>query len=185
MTDILRGKKVYLDRVKKADIPTLAAWWNDTAYQATLRRDGIFMIVPETLEEWNFGETNVHNRDFFGFAIRRIEDDRLIGSSGIMQIRWQARSCEIFIGIGNAEMRGKGYGSDALRVMVNYAFCEMNMHRVGLVVSAFNPQAIQTYEHVGFKHEGAMRDYVYRDGQYHDLLNMSILENEWQPLQGK
>jgi RimJ/RimL family protein N-acetyltransferase len=177
--DLLRGKKVYLDRVKKADIPLLKTWWNDTTYQATLRRDGIFMITEETLEEWNLEPGEVMNRDFFGFAIRRNEDNLLVGNCGLMQIRWQARSCELFIGIGEAEMRGKGYGADGLRVLVNYAFQEMNMHRVGLVVGAFNTPAIQTYERVGFKHEGAMRDFVYRAGKHHDMLHMSILDHEW------
>lgn len=176
---LLQGKKVYLDRIKKADIPLLTAWWNDTTYQATLRRDGIFMITEETLEEWNFQSNDVANRDFFGFAIRRNEDNQLLGNCGLMNIRWQARSCELFIGIGDAEKRGKGYGADGLRVLVNYAFQEMNMHRVGLVVSAFNTQAIQTYERVGFQHEGVMRDFVYRNGSHYDLLYMSILDHEW------
>lgn len=176
---LLQGKKVYLDRIKKADIPLLTAWWNDTTYQATLRRDGIFLITEETLEEWNFQSDDVVHREFFGFAIRRNEDNLLVGNCGLMNIRWQARSCELFIGIGDAEMRGKGYGADGLRVLVNYAFHEMNMHRVGLVVSVFNPQAIQTYERVGFKREGAMRDFVYREGKHYDLLYMSVLEHEW------
>ncbi len=177
--NLLRGKKVYLDRAKKADILLFKEWWNDTTYQATLRRDAIFLITEETLEEWNLRPGDRANRDFFGFAIRRIEDDLLIGNCGLMQIRWQARSCELFIGIGNPEMRGKGYGADALRVLVNYCFQEMNLHRVGLVVSGFNAQAIQMYERVGFTHEGAMRDYVYRDGSYYDMLHMSVLDHEW------
>ncbi len=180
MATSLRGNKVYLDRLTKADIPLLTAWWNDTDYQTTLRRDMIFLTTEQDQEEWNFPtQQNLANRDFFGFAIRRIEDDWLIGNAGIMNLRWQARSCDIFIGIGQAEMRGKGYGSDALRILCNYIFYEMNMHRLGLVVHSFNTSAIQMYERVGFTHEGALRDFVYRDGNYHDMLHMGILAHEW------
>lgn len=181
MSNLLHGNKVYLDRLTKADIPLLTDWWNDTDYQATLRRDMIFLITPEMMEEWTFSAPPQHgNRDFLGFAIRRIEDKFLIGNAGIMNLRWQARSCEFFIGIGEADMRGKGYGSDALRILCNYIFYEMSMHRVGLVVHAFNTQAIQMYERVGFKLEGKHRDFIYRDGKHHDLLLMSLLEKEWQ-----
>jgi RimJ/RimL family protein N-acetyltransferase len=83
------------------------------------------------------------------------------------------------IGIGEASYRGKGYGSDALQLILRYAFRELNLYRVGLDITANNGPAIRACEKAGFQREGAMRRAVSRDGQHIDRILMGILRDEW------
>jgi RimJ/RimL family protein N-acetyltransferase len=109
-------------------------------------------------------------------------EDRLVGILIIKDIFWQARHCSFFIGLGNPEMRGRGYGTDAIRVMLKYAFLEMNLNRIGLEVLSYNKTAIRSYQRVGFKLEGTLRAFAYRDGVYYDMHIMGILRSEWETL---
>jgi RimJ/RimL family protein N-acetyltransferase len=113
------------------------------------------------------------------FAIRKLGDNQLIGMCAVKDIRWQSRHCEVWIGIGHPAMRGQGLGTDAMRVLVRYAFMEMNMNRVGLVVASYNDRAQKSYLKVGFKEEGRQREYIFRDGVYYDMIQMGLLRSEW------
>jgi RimJ/RimL family protein N-acetyltransferase len=66
-----------------------------------------------------------------------------------------------------------------MRLMVNYGFKELNLHRIELDVFAFNTRAIRVYENIGFKREGLLRDTLFYDGEFHDTVLMSILEDDW------
>jgi RimJ/RimL family protein N-acetyltransferase len=114
------------------------------------------------------------------FHLRTLSDDRLIGFVAIHDIEWNNQAGVLSIGIGDADYRAKGYGSDALNLALNYAFSELSLYRVGLDVIASNTRAIRSYEKAGFQHEGVKRAYVYRDGQRVDLILMSILRPEWE-----
>ena len=84
------------------------------------------------------------------------------------------------IGIGELKFRGKGYGSDALRLIFRYGFDELNLNRIGLNVISYNARAVRCYTRVGFQVEGSLRESVLRDGQKYDQILMSILRNEYQ-----
>jgi RimJ/RimL family protein N-acetyltransferase len=98
----------------------------------------------------------------------------------IHSIEWNNRSGLLAIGIGEQENRNKGYGSDALQLILRYAFHELNLNRVGLDVIEYNEKAIHTYEKAGFQHEGRLRAAVYRDGKSYDRILMGILRTEWE-----
>lgn len=83
------------------------------------------------------------------------------------------------IGIGNTDYRGKGYGAEAVRLILRYAFYELNLNRVGLDVIEYNEQAIRTYEKAGFQLEGRVRSAVLRDGNSYDRIMMGMLYSEW------
>jgi len=102
----------------------------------------------------------------------------------IKDIFWASRHCSFFIGIGKAADRGQGFGTDAIRAMLKYAFLEMNLHAVRLEVMSYNPGGMRAYEKVGFKLDGTLRACVYRDGVYYDIYAMSILRREWEALYG-
>ena len=87
------------------------------------------------------------------------------------------------IGIGEQDNWSKGYGSDAMRLMLRYGFTELNLHRMSLTVFEQNPRGIRSYEKCGFKHEGRIRDFLLRDGQRSDMLHMGILRQEWDRLE--
>jgi RimJ/RimL family protein N-acetyltransferase len=118
------------------------------------------------------------------FAIRTIDGDRLIGVCGLKDLRWASRHSFFWIGIGDPDARGKGYGSDATRILLKYVFMELNLNCLGLEVMAYNDRAIAAYRKVGFREDGRARAYVYRDGIYHDMLFMSMTRDEWEALYG-
>lgn len=115
------------------------------------------------------------------FRLRTLEDDALIGFVALFGIEWNNQCGKMAIGIGDPKHRGKGYGTDALRLILRYGFCELNLHRIGLDVISYNGRAIRAYQKAGFQVEGTMREAVQRDGHKYDRILMSILRNEYQP----
>lgn len=107
------------------------------------------------------------------------ENDQIIGDVVLMDMHARNRSAHIRIAIDQAEHQGKGYGSEALLLMLNYGFGICNLHRVELEVFAFNERAIRTYEKLGFQQEGVKRDVLFYNHQYHDAIQMSMLEDEF------
>ncbi|MBK8027449.1 MAG: GNAT family N-acetyltransferase [Chloroflexi bacterium] len=113
------------------------------------------------------------------FHLRTISDDRCIGFVVLFNLKWRNQTAELAIGIGDRDYRGHGYGSDALRLILNYAFSELALRRVSLTVMDYNTAAIKAYERVGFQREGAHRQAVVREGRAYDLLLYGILRDEW------
>lgn len=91
------------------------------------------------------------------------------------------RSANVRIAIFDPKDWGKGYGSEALSLMLDHGFGVLNLHRIELGVFTFNERAVHVYEKLGFKREGVLRDSLYYDHQYHDQILMSILASEWKP----
>ena len=85
--------------------------------------------------------------------------------------------------IGDKSVWNQGYGTETMRLLLRHAFQTLNLRRVFLRVNSDNLYAIRTYEKVGFMHEGRLRQAVYIDGEYDDLLMMSVLRTEWDALQ--
>ncbi|MEP7290168.1 MAG: GNAT family protein [Chloroflexota bacterium] len=175
--ELLRGEQVYLARPTPEDIPVIAGWSQDTEYYRMLRRG---FSYPETSESYSgWFASMVSEQSGFPFAIRRQDDEGLIGWLVLREIFWQARHCAFAIGLDPAQ-RGRGYGTDATRVALSYAFLELNLNRVGLDVMAYNEAGIRAYTKVGFVHEGTLRALTYRDGIYYDALMMSMLRSDWE-----
>jgi RimJ/RimL family protein N-acetyltransferase len=114
------------------------------------------------------------------FHLRTLTEDKVIGFVSIHSIEWNNQTGILSIGIIDEAYRGKGYGSDALKLILNYAFNELNLYRVGLDVIASNSRAVRAYEKSGFRREGAMRSSIYRDGVRNDRIIMGILRPEWE-----
>lgn len=116
----------------------------------------------------------------FPFLVQRLDDLSPIGEGGLWGTYSRNRDAWISIGIGARELWGKGYGSDAMNVMLRFAFRELNLHRVSLVTFEYNPRAIRAYEKLGFTHEGRVRGGMQRGGQRWALIFMGILRDEWE-----
>jgi RimJ/RimL family protein N-acetyltransferase/predicted N-acetyltransferase YhbS len=114
------------------------------------------------------------------FAIEA--DGRYIGHVHIDAIDEQSQSGRYRVGIDNPEYWGKGYGTEAGRLMLRYAFETLGLHRVSLRVAAYNARAIRCYEKCGFRHEGIERDSFFVDGKWHDDVLMAILREEWEEI---
>jgi RimJ/RimL family protein N-acetyltransferase len=172
---LFTGRLLRLAAATMEDQEALATWSLDDMYLRMLDDDP---IRPQTASAYHYtadrdGQSSVY------FHLRTLQEDKFIGFVVLHTIKWASQTAELAIAIGLPEYRGKGYGQDALRLMLNYAFAELNLYRVGLTVMAYNTAAIKSYERAGFVLEGAKRQMVCREGQRHDLLLYGILREEW------
>jgi UDP-4-amino-4,6-dideoxy-N-acetyl-beta-L-altrosamine N-acetyltransferase len=174
------GDKIYLRPIEVEDIDSFILWLNDEDVRQYLYRTSPLNKIREK----EFVE-NLYKEDkdiVLGIVIK--EEDKLIGNIGMHRISIPHRQAGLGIFIGNKDQWSKGYGTEALNLMLDYAFNQINLHRVYLSVMSFNARAIRAYEKVGFKREGIFREHVFRNGKYHDLYYMGVLENEWRELNG-
>ena len=116
----------------------------------------------------------------FYFTIRKQEDNYLVVFIRIELMDWNHRTASLQHGIGNAADRGQGFGTQALNLMLHYAFTELNLHRVTLDVFEYNPRAVRSPEKAGFVVEGHERKTLHRDGNYWDVIFMGVLREEWE-----
>ena len=119
------------------------------------------------------------DKNFYYFAIRAREDDHLIGRAAIQWIEWSNGNGFLRLGIGAAEDRGKGYGTQALRMLLRFAFAELNLFRVTAIVPEYNEAAIALLKKSGFTQEVCRRKSLERDGRRWDLLIFGLLNDEW------
>jgi RimJ/RimL family protein N-acetyltransferase len=113
------------------------------------------------------------------FTIRARDDDRLIGKAIVQWIEWANGNGYLRLGIGAAEDRGKGYGTQALRMLLRIAFAELNLFRVSALVPEYNTAAIALLKKFGFVEEVRRRQSVERDAKRWDLLVFGLLQEEW------
>jgi RimJ/RimL family protein N-acetyltransferase len=177
-TPIFTGRLIRLCPPRAEDAEQFAAWSADDMYMRLLDDDP---VRPQSATNFaHFAEVgNGASGDSYYFHIRALDDDALLGFVVLFDLKWRNGSAALAIGIGDASRRGQGYGSDALRVILTYAFHELMLYRVGLTVLAYNTAAIRAYERVGFVQEGTIRGAVVRGGQRCDLLCYGILREEW------
>lgn len=168
MLDIFTGERIKLTGVREGDREIFSRWYEDSEYARNLDTDIAFPGNPLKLSDSDFN-----------FALRLIETDKPIGLAAIHSLEWGSRSGRLSIGIGGSEYRSRGFGSEALALLLRYAFLELNLHRVGLDVIAYNERAIRLYDRAGFRVEGRIREQVCRDGSRYDLIMMGLLRREW------
>jgi RimJ/RimL family protein N-acetyltransferase len=113
------------------------------------------------------------------FAIRAREDDRLIGKAIVQWIEWANGHGFVRLGIGSADDRGKGFGSQALKMLLRFGFAELNLFRISAIVPEYNTVAINLLKKHGFVEEVRRRQSVERDNRRWDLLVFGMLSDEW------
>ncbi len=178
--DILKGKLVRLAAVEPKEMAEAMLLWNsDSEYQRLGMIEPANQHSMKKIAEWVEKDLENDLPNSYEFAIRALAQDRLIGICNLGGEIFPHGEVFIGLGIGEREQWNKGYGTDAMRVILRYAFQELNMRRVALSVSANNPRAIRSYEKAGFIFEGRMRNYIQRDGQRWDIVFMGILRAEW------
>jgi RimJ/RimL family protein N-acetyltransferase len=176
MSDIYTGQKTRLRAYRKEDVEAALAFINDPEVKRFLA-PGVPFPLTRADEEKFLADISAF-KDDYSFAIETL-DGRYIGGCGINHVDWKNSVCEIGIFIGDQSLWGKGFGTDAFGVLVGFVFSQMNLNKARLRVYDFNLRGIKSYLKLGFKKEGVMRQELFKDGKYHDIVMMGLLREEW------
>jgi RimJ/RimL family protein N-acetyltransferase len=174
---MLRGELVHLRPGERSDVPLFVRWMSDAR---TTRHLAIRSPIGQAIEERWFEEMlEHHGRDRWFFVICRHVDGRPVGSLDLHALDLTNGSAGIGIAIGDPAETGRGYGSDALRVLIRFAFDELRLERVWLDVYDENAGARRVYERLGFVHEATFRHGLFRRGRFLDVHRLALLREEW------
>lgn len=173
---MFKGQKVLLRQYREDDLNKLWEIMNEEEFKRNVVTGIPYPVTLSDVEE-DYKKISAY-KDTYDFAIESIDEGKYIGECGIKKVDWKNRKTEIYIFLGN-EYVGKGYGTDAIQVLLRFIFEQMNLNKVKLTVFSFNTRAIKCYEKCGFKIEGKLRDELYKDGNYQDLIIMGILKEEF------
>lgn len=171
------GKRIYLRGIEKEDLKgNLFQWANDSQVTYYLFM-GTFPNHIELLEEQY--EKSIRDNTEVQFIIADKKNNKVIGFCGVYRIEWIGRSCEYRIFIGEKDYWGKRIGSEVAGLLLEYAFDKLNMNKIWLGVNAEHIAGVKSYEKAGFVREGILRQEIYRNGKYYDVIRMSILREEF------
>lgn len=172
---MFRGKRVVLRAFTDGDAEVMHRFVND---EATMRQMLAGMPYPSTLRDemqW-VGQQSSYTRGEYHFAVEN-EAGAFIGRCGLIRLDWKNRVAELGMMIG-APYQHQGYGSEALMLLCRFCFAQLNLNRLVVRVFAGHGAAIRCYEKAGFQREGLLREEVFRDGRYQDVLVMGLLQRE-------
>jgi RimJ/RimL family protein N-acetyltransferase len=179
---LFQGKLICLAPIDhEVDPPIEARWTHDVEFMRQLQPDPVRPLSPAMVKK---KYEQIHKTDgdkkLIYFTIRLLPDDRLIGFARLYQIEWNNGVAAIQLGIGDPEWRGRGCGTEALQLLLRYAFGEMNLYRLSAIIVVYNQAAIHLFEKAGFTQEVCRRQAIQRDGRRWDLLHYGILHPEWE-----
>ena len=175
----MEGKLVRLRAFEKSDLDSIMKWINDEEVTDFLA-GGMLTYPVSSIAEATFIEAAAKSSDTDkSFVIETLAERKYLGGVAFHAINWLNRSAGLGITIGDKSFWGRGYGTDAMRVMMRLGFDKMNLHRLWLHVYDYNQRAIASYEKCGFKREGVLREDRFYRGRYHDTIVMGILESEY------
>jgi UDP-4-amino-4,6-dideoxy-N-acetyl-beta-L-altrosamine N-acetyltransferase len=176
-TPFFLGPRLYFRPLEREDAPRLAAFVN----HPDVRRNLLVHRPMNTAQEVGFIDTLTASQRDVMFAIVLRDGDRMIGTTGLHDMDFRSRRATFGMLLGEPSEWGKGYGSEATRMVLDYGFGTLNLNRVQLEVLEHNVAGLRAYEKAGFRREGVMRQHHYVDGAYVDTVVMGILRSEWKP----
>ena len=172
---MLKSARIALRPLRQADISLLFEWIND---REQVLFSAPYKPVSEDQHQTWFNAIQQRG-DTAIFAIQELQTDSLIGTCQLHSIDPVHRAAELQIRLGDVAARGIGHGTEAVSLLLQFAFRDLNLHRVYLHVFHTNAVAIRAYEKAGFVREGVLRQAAHIDGQYVDVLVMGMLREEY------
>jgi RimJ/RimL family protein N-acetyltransferase len=171
----LVGENIYLSPMNVEDAEIYSKWMNDfnTTDYLGLSSNIVNLIDEKTWLEKSLKESRLQ------FAVVDLENDKLIGNCGFDDIDKTRRTATIGLFIGDEENRNKGYGTQMLKLLLDYGFNYLNFRNIMLKVYSFNERAMKAYKKVGFKEIGRRRESYFLNGKYYDDIYMDILSDEF------
>lgn len=175
----LIGDRIYLSPKSVSDesISKFTQWMNDFEITDYTGRSGQITTF-EGEREWL--ESSVKNNYNRNFDIIDLDTNKIIGTVGLENIKSIERSAVLGIFIGEKEYRSNGYGTEAIKLLLEYGFKYLNLHSIRLDLLSVNERAHKCYLKCGFKDTGCSRQSIYLNGKYYDKLHMDILEDEFE-----
>jgi RimJ/RimL family protein N-acetyltransferase len=181
-TQLFEGPDIRLGPIDYEKDPAIESQWTHNAefmrlYDFEPARPMSSAVVKKQYEKLE--KQIEESKNLYHFMIRAKADDRLIGKAMINRIEWANGNCTVRLGIGTVEDQCKGYGTQTLKMLLRFAFAELNMFRVTTNVAEYNKGAIALMKKFGFTEEVRRRQALERDGRRWDLLVFGLLKDEW------
>jgi RimJ/RimL family protein N-acetyltransferase len=168
--------------VRRADLEYFLKWFNDPEVTQYL---SMYLPMTEMAEEKYIEELGTTRaRTDTPFVIEVVEGDstRSIGTIGLHNINNKDHNVMFGIAIGEKDYWNRGYGTEAARLLIDYGFEQLNLHRISSFVYSFNERSVRLHKKVGFREEGRQREATFKNGKYHDHVMFGILREEWSAL---
>ena len=174
---MLRGQRLILRAIRRSDIPFFLKWYNDPEVTQFVT---LYLPITEMQEERWIEELILKRQgQDIVLVIEVTENNNPIGTCGLHKINHKDRNAEITFIIGEKEVWKQGYGTEAAKILIEYAFNQLNLIRLSTGAYSFNTRSIQHLERLGFQKEGCQRKAVFKNGQYHDNILFGLLKDEW------
>ena len=172
------GDRIYLSPrgVSDEEIEKFTEWMNDFQVTDFIGRSS---QVVTSMAEKEWLENSSKNTDSRNFNIIDLNNNKLIGTIGLDKFNWIERSAVLGIFIGDKEFRDNGYGTEAIKLLLEYGFKYLNLHSIRLDLISVNERAHKCYLKCGFVDTGCSREEIFLNGKYYDKLHMDILESEF------
>jgi RimJ/RimL family protein N-acetyltransferase len=172
----LVGKQVYLRPVEISDAPLIQKWHNDPDVRRSARVGEL--PVTYTKEESDINVARDSQDEIYLLIVKKNTDDP-IGFIRLNFIDRASRNMWLRMIIGNKNARGKNLAQDALTAALEWLFSEQNVHRITLETYETNKRAIRFFKKLGFKQEGVIREAIYIDGKYYNIVSLGLLKKEF------
>lgn len=171
---LFNGERLRLRKMSMEDVPVYHQWRND---MEVMHFTNPALDVFTYSDTENFVQTIIESNHAKSYIIEERESDKPIGITALTNLDYENRNAECIIDIGDKNYWGKGFGREAFQLLLDYAFQEMNLHKVYLRVFSFNERAIRLYQKLGFQTEGELKEQVYRNGSWHGIVYMGLLKS--------
>lgn len=174
----IKGKIVTLRQMTQSDLQMVCDMFNDPELENFVV-GWAFPLSIEQQRQWF--EKNIGDQRNFRFVIESPEDGP-VGIATLVDIDWKNRRATHGIKLANKERRSKGIGTDTVMAIMRYAFDELGLHRLDGSWFDFNVASKGLYAKCGWKEEGVLREYVYKQGKWRDLTTVGVLESDYRKL---
>lgn len=181
-TQLFEGEKVCLAPIDYEKDPEIySRWTHEVSFQRALGWQPAKPLSPaQVKKQFEAIEKEVdERRNSFYFTIRTRGEERLVGFARLYWIEWTHGAGQLRMAIGDPQDRGRGYGSEALALLLRFVFEELNLHRLGAIVGEDNPRALEFFKKFGFVEEVRRRQAILRTDRAWDIIYLGLLQSEW------
>lgn len=175
---MIRGEKIGLRAVERRDLPKLMEWRNREDFRCYFRE--YREIGQENQAAW-FEKTVVGDKNTIMFSIVDLDSDELLGCCGLCYINWVQRFADLslYIGRNGAYIDDEGYAGESCKLLFDYAFGELGLHKVWTEIYEFDDFKNELYLSLGFEQDGLLRENYFHKGRWYDSRVLSLLASDW------